>query len=85
MLFRSAFLHHGHIVEGGPPQELKLKYAKEQIVARTAEGRTITVEKSAAGLSDLLTQLGQEKLLTLHSSEPNLEEIFLHLTGRELS
>ena len=80
-----AFLHHGHIVEGGPPQELKLKYAKEQIVARTAEGRTITVEKSATGLSDLLTQLGQEKLLTLHSSEPNLEEIFLHLTGRELS
>ena len=54
-------------------------------MARTAEGRTITVEKSAAGLSDLLTQLGQEKLLTLHSSEPNLEEIFLHLTGRELS
>lgn len=80
-----AFLHHGHIVEGGAPRELKLKYAKDQMTALTAEGRQITVGKSVGGLVELTEKLKGETLLTLHSSEPNLEDIFLHLTGRELS
>ena len=81
---RVAFLDHGHIVECAPPEQMKLKYAKNEIVALCAGGKRYLVEKSAAGLRQLIDMLGTNEILTLHSSEPNLEDIFLHLTGRTL-
>lgn len=81
---RVAFLDHGHIVECAPPEQMKLKYAKNEIAALCAGGKRYQVEKSAAGLKQLIDMLGTNEILTLHSSEPNLEDIFLHLTGRTL-
>lgn len=82
---RVAFLDHGHIVACDTPDALKLAYAKNEIIARVQGGGSITVEKSVQGLQSLIGQIGTDTLLTLHSQEPNLEEIFLQLTGRDLS
>lgn len=81
---RVAFLDHGHIVECASPEQMKLKYAKNEIVALTEGGHRYLSEKSSQGLRALLAKIGDERLLTLHSTEPNLEDIFLHLTGRTL-
>lgn len=82
---RVAFLDHGSIVACDTPDALKLQYANNEIIARTQGGEVYEVEKSKAGLAQLIAALGDDPLLTLHSREPNLEEIFLRLTGRDLS
>ncbi len=82
---RVAFLNHGSIVACDTPDALKLAHAQNAITARTRDGGTRTVEKTAEGLRELTEWLGSGALLTLHSSEPNLEEVFLQLTGRDLS
>lgn len=79
-----SFLDHGKIVEGGRPQELKLKYARPIVQVCTAEGAVLECEKTAEAIGRLMEQV-QGPIATVHSQEPNLEEIFLQLTGRELA
>ncbi|MGI6201197.1 MAG: ABC transporter ATP-binding protein [Christensenellales bacterium] len=82
---RVAFLDQGRVVACGEPAELKLDHAVDEIEVLTASRRRLTVPKSAEGLRSLLEQLGGDAPLSVHSREPNLEEIFLKLTGRGLS
>ncbi len=82
---RVAFLNHGSIVACDTPEAHKLSHASNSLTARTEKGAMKTVEKSADGLRELTEWLSGESLLTLHSQEPNLEEVFLQLTGRNLS
>ena len=79
-----SFLDHGRIVEGGRPQELKLKYARPIVQVCTAEGAVLECEKTPEAIGRLMEQV-QGPIATVHSQEPNLEEIFLQLTGRELA
>ncbi|WP_331619943.1 hypothetical protein [Vallitalea guaymasensis] len=44
----------------------------------------VTVRKDTDGLDKIKRWMSEDRLLTIHSNEPNLEEIFLSLTGREL-
>ncbi len=82
---RVAFLNHGGIVACDAPEALKFAYARDEIIARTRGGKSLRLPKTADGLRGLADQLSSDALLTLHSQEPNLEEIFLQLTGRELA
>lgn len=82
---RVAFLNHGQIVACDTPEALKLAHARDQLVARTGSGAVYEVAKSKQGLMELVEALGDDSLVTLHSQEPNLEEVFLELTGRDLS
>ncbi len=82
---RVAFLHHGHIEECGAPEELKLKYAKNEIVALLADGRRVSAEKTAEGLDRIRRAAGSCAILSVHSQEPDLEELFLQVTGRKLA
>lgn len=81
-----SFLDYGHIVESGSPEQLHLKYAKEELAAVLESGETVREEKTPQGLRNLAELLEKQggRLLTLHSQEPDLEEIFLQLTGRKL-
>ncbi len=74
----------GRIVECGRPDQMKLKYAKDEIRALFEEGEELCVPKSAQGMEEIEKKMKEKKLLTLHSAEPNLEDIFLKLTGRNL-
>lgn len=82
---RVAFLNHGHIVACDNPEALKLSHARNVLVARLKSGAVHTVSKDAAGLSTLLPLVESDPLVTLHSQEPNLEDIFLQMTGRDLA
>ena len=82
---RVGFLNEGSIVEMGDPQSLKLKYADNRIkVILKDDQRVEVVEKDAEGGRKLKKWLDEKQLVSVHSMEPNLEEIFLRLTGRAL-
>lgn len=81
---RVAFINKGTLIECGTPLEIKLKYAKNQMVILTKAHEKITVEKDQAGVKKLMEVAMNDQLLTVHTSEPNLEDVFLQLTGSEL-
>ncbi|WP_270567428.1 ABC transporter ATP-binding protein [Clostridium beijerinckii] len=82
---RVAFLNNGEIVEIGKPEELKLKYASDEIKIKLKdEDKLITVKNNKEGAENIQSWMKNGRVLSIHSSEPSLEEIFLHLTGREL-
>lgn len=78
---RIAFLNHGHIIECGNPEELKIKYAKDKLVALFEKAGKVELDKSEASLLKLAALTKEDTLITLHSIEPTIEDIFLELTG----
>lgn len=81
---RVAFLNEGVIAACDSPQALKLRHAPNLLVAVGMDGERVTAEKSAGGLAQLSRAFEGKALSTVHSQEPDLEEIFLTLTGRKL-
>lgn len=80
---RIAILNQGSIVTDGTPLELKLAYARDEIEVMTTDRQVVTVKKNEDGMRKIQQLMEEGRLLTIHSREPNLEEIFIELTGRE--
>lgn len=80
---RVGILNQGRIVECGTPLDLKLQYAKEEMEILTKDRQRIRVKKDEEGAKQILKLAQEDNLLTIHSKEPNLEEIFIELTGRK--
>ncbi|MCM1991817.1 ABC transporter ATP-binding protein [Oceanirhabdus seepicola] len=82
---RVAFLNDGEIVEIDTPENLKLKYAKNKIeVKLKGKNEKISVKNDEKSAEKIKNWIVNSQLLSIHSQEPNLEEIFLSLTGRGL-
>lgn len=82
---RVAFLNQGEIVEMGNPEELKLKYITDDIkvVLRGSKEKLLIKNNSESGIQ-IKRWMENSELLSIKSVEPNLENIFLNLTGRGL-
>ena len=86
---RVAFINQGKIVALDTPHKLKQQYGKRAILAEVEmadgrlETREITLDDANTGtaVADLFAQ---EKVVTLHSEEATLEDIFIQITGRSL-
>ena len=79
-----ALLNEGNIVEIGEPKEICRKYNHhKKIVIHLLSGEDIEVchDNSAEKIYELFRT---ESVETIHSSEPNLETVFLEITGRNL-
>jgi ABC-2 type transport system ATP-binding protein len=82
---RVAFLNEGEIVDLGEPQSLKLKYTNNNIkVILKKDNQAVTIKNDREGAARVNGWMSEGQLLSIHSMEPNLEQIFLRLTGREL-
>jgi ABC-2 type transport system ATP-binding protein len=87
---RVAFINQGKIVALDTPHKLKQQYGKRAIMAEVEmadgrlETREITLDQADTGtaVADLLAN---EKVVTLHSEEATLEDIFIQVTGRGLT
>ncbi len=82
---RVALLNEGDIAEYGAPKDLCRKYNRERrlkIHLYSGEERVLPQDASAAGEIRRLLESGE--LETIHSTEPNLENVFMELTGRRL-
>lgn len=84
---RVAFLSQGKIVALDTPRELKLRYGQGQrraIVTLTDRSeRTVPLDDPAAA-AQLDTWFRQGDILTIHSQEGTLEDVFVALAGRTL-
>ncbi|MCA9918537.1 MAG: ABC transporter ATP-binding protein [Anaerolineales bacterium] len=86
---RVAFINQGKIVALDTPHKLKQQYGKRAIMAEVEmadgrlETREITLDEANTGtaVADLFAN---EKVVTLHSEEATLEDIFIQITGRSL-
>lgn len=78
-----ALLHEGEIVEYGNPEEICRKYNHQnriKILLKNGDEMTLQNESKAAGKMQEL--FAAEQVESIHSTEPNLETVFLELTGR---
>lgn len=82
---RVAFLDEGRIVALDTPQNLKVKHGTRCLRAVLKEGGELwlSLDDPADG-QRLGEDLARGEVLTLHSQEATLEEVFIRLTGREL-
>lgn len=80
---RVGILDEGRLVACDSPRALELRFARNRVTICTRSHGVVTTTKDAAG-AEVLTRLMREgECLSVHSDEPNLEEVFLELTGRE--
>ncbi len=80
-----ALLNEGKIVEYGTPEEICRRYnhqKKIKIHLKSGEDAVLSHEASSGKL--LQEYFEKDEVETIHSTEPNLETIFIELTGRKL-
>lgn len=80
-----ALLHKGAIVEYGNPKEVCRRYNHQnQIVILKKDGEWLRLKNDAAAAETLADCLRADMIESIHSTEPNLETVFMELTGRGL-
>lgn len=81
---RVAFLHEGEIAEIGTPKALKGKFSERVMMIELLDGteETILIQPEYARKVYELMKRGAIKRIV--PNEPNLGEVFLRVTGREL-
>lgn len=80
---RVGILNEGHLIACDAPDTLMLAHARNEVVMRLVDGRSIHTTKDTAGVAAIADALRSGACLSIHSVEPNLEEVFLELAGRE--
>jgi ABC-2 type transport system ATP-binding protein len=87
---RVAFMNQGKIVALDTPHNLKQRYGKRALKAKVStesgelEDREVILD--APETPNAVRELfAQEKVITIHSEEASLEDIFIKITGRGLT
>ncbi|WP_040226774.1 ABC transporter ATP-binding protein [Bhargavaea cecembensis] len=81
---RVAFLHDGEIRLFDTPQNLRTGQGRPTISVLLKDRQTVTVEPNADGAAVIAGYMESGELLTIHSNEPTLGDLFVQLTGRKL-
>lgn len=86
---RVAFMDQGKLAALDTPRNLKQQYGKRSLIAEVAAGDRLEkreidmdVDSTALAVEKLFEK---EKVVTLHSEEATLEDIFIKVTGRRLT
>ena len=78
-----ALLNEGHIVEIGTPKEICRRYNhQKRLKLHLIDGKDIEVENNRQAFEKLQSYFEAEIVETIHSTEPDLETVFIELTGR---
>ena len=79
-----ALLNDGKIVEYDEPKELCRRYNhQKRILVHLYDGTDLVLAQDKEGMRKLTKYWEQEEVETIHSTEPNLETVFMELTGRK--
>ena len=82
---RVALLNTGEIIEAGRPSDICLKYNhKKKIILHLVTGEDVELQHGSDSAEQIYELMKENKIEAIHSSEPNLETVFLELTGRKL-
>ena len=79
-----ALLNEGRIVEYGSPEEICTKYNHQNRLRVTLyDGRRVEFSNDGSAAAPLGEYLEAKQIKAIHSTEPNLETVFMELTGRK--
>ena len=81
---RVAFLHQGEIKLLDTPKNLRLQFSQKSISLIVVDGNSVTVKNDEQGAKQISDYMKNGQLLSIHSNEPTLGDIFVQLTGSEL-
>lgn len=80
-----ALLNEGVIVEYGVPEELCRQYnEKNEVELLLKSGNTVRYLNNNECADKVADHFRKNEVVSIHSSEPNLETVFISLTGRKL-
>lgn len=86
---RLALINNGVLVVMGSPADLKMQYGEKNLrVTLKKEGRRSIKEYPLKGIganNNFMDTLKSDDLETIHTCEANMEDIFIKLTGRNLT
>lgn len=83
---RIMLLHEGKIVEQGVPRDICARYdSRREIEVTLQNGERHSIPNARESQGILSEWIREEKVRSIHSSEPDLEKVFLEITGRRLS
>ncbi len=85
---RVAFLNEGKLYVVDTPDSLKMKYGRRSVKIRLGGGNQVReeiIELGAADAGDRIRELiNSDNVMTIHTEEATLEDIFIEITGRGL-
>lgn len=80
-----ALLNQGEIVISGNPMEICRQYNHQnQIKIRLEENQEIILRNDPSSAEILAGYIRKNQIESIHSTEPNLETVFIELTGRKI-
>lgn len=81
-----ALLNEGHIVEYGEPEEICRRYNhQKRIKLHLFDGQDMELSHDENSLEVIAKYWKENAIETIHSTEPNLETVFMELTGKKLA
>lgn len=83
---RIMLLNEGKIVEQGTPEDIRNRYnTRNEIEVTLQGGEKQVIQNSGESGVILAGWMRSERIVAIHSSEPDLEKVFLSITGRRFS
>lgn len=80
-----ALLNEGNIIEYGKPDEICRRHnLKKQVSILLKNGKTFELPNESSSAKQIASYFEKDMVESIHSSEPNLESVFVSLTGRKL-
>lgn len=81
-----ALLNEGTIVEYGSPKEICRRYDhKRMLKIHLYNGQDMEIPHDSSAAVTLAELISNGKAETIHTTEPDLETVFMEITGKELS
>ncbi|MDF2066094.1 ABC transporter ATP-binding protein [Bacillus sp. Cr_A10] len=81
---RVAFLNKGQIQLMDQPSKLKKRFADDTLTLELTNDEKLVLPKNAAGAEEMYHLMKENRVVTVHSNEPTLGDIFVNVTGGEL-
>ncbi|TCZ71068.1 ABC transporter ATP-binding protein [Paenibacillus albiflavus] len=81
---RVAFIHDGKISALDTPENLRLQYANNTITCLLKDQGKVIVQQDEEGARRIHDYMTSGRLLSIHSNEPTLGDIFVQITGGKL-
>lgn len=81
-----ALLNEGKIVEYGTPKDICRRYDHQRrLKIHLHDGRDIEIPHNKSSAETVARLISEGEAETIHSTEPDLETVFMEITGKELA
>lgn len=81
---RVAFLYKGKIKLLDAPKKLRQQFSDSSVTIELKDGSEVTLPQGKDSAKQVYEYIASEQIVSIHSNEPTLGDIFVELTGREL-